>query len=104
MTFAVIVTPSAEHDLRQAYRCIRRDSPSAAARWIRTARKSIKSLASNPDRCPLAPESRSFEEPIRELFLSSGKRGTYRALFVVLRDTVYLLHVRHGSQDTLHPE
>lgn len=45
----------------------------------------------------MAPESASFEEPIRELLYGSGNRGTYRILFVVLDGTVFVLHVRHGS-------
>src|SRR2546426_8628381 len=70
----------------------------AARDWIRRARQSARSLARSPERCPLAPESASFDEPIRELFFSSGNRGTYRFLFVVLDKSVYILHVRHGSR------
>jgi plasmid stabilization system protein ParE len=97
MTYRVIVTPAAEDDLRTAYRYISREAPVAAREWIRRARRSAKSLAHRPERCPLAPESASFEQPIRELFFGSGNRGTYRFLFVMLEQTVYILHVRHGS-------
>ncbi len=47
----------------------------------------------------MAPESASFDLPIRELFFGSGNRGTYRFLFVVFDEekSVYILHVRHGS-------
>jgi phage-related protein len=47
----------------------------------------------------MAPESTSFDEPVRELFFGTGNRGTYRFLFVIseTEKTVYLLHVRHGS-------
>ncbi len=97
MTYRVIITPAAETDLRTAYRYIRSQSPRAARDWIRRARRSAKSLARSPERCPLAPESASFDQPIRELFFGSGNRGTYRFLFVVLDKSVYILHVRHGS-------
>jgi plasmid stabilization system protein ParE len=97
MTYRVIVTPAAESDLRTAYRCIRGQAPHAAREWIRRARQSAKSLARHPERCPLAPEISSFDQPIRELFFGSGNRGTYRFLFVVLDQSVYILHVRHGS-------
>ena len=103
MTRRVIITPDAEEDLRYAYRHIRRDAPLAARRWIIAARKSVKSLSQNPERCPLAPESRSFDEPIRELLFGRGNRGTYRALFIVFPKSVYVLHVRHGSRDHLQP-
>src|SRR5713226_9489358 len=97
MTYRVIITPEAETDLRTAYRYIRSHAPQAARDWIRRARQSAKSLAHHPERCPLAPESVSFDEPIRELLFGTGNRGTYRFLFVVLDKSVYIVHVRHGS-------
>jgi hypothetical protein len=51
----------------------------------------------------MAPESISFQEPIRELLYGQG-RGVYRILFVVLSKIVYVLDVRHGSRDELQPE
>jgi plasmid stabilization system protein ParE len=103
MTYQVIVTPEAENDLRTAYRYIRSRAPRAARDWIRRARRSAKSLARHPERCALAPESASFDIPLRELFFGSGNRGTYRFLFVVLDKSVYILHVRHGSMLPLSP-
>jgi hypothetical protein len=55
----------------------------SARRWIRGARKTIKTLAQLPERYPLAPEAESFGEPIREAFYGSGNRGTYRILYMV---------------------
>ncbi|MBZ5570353.1 MAG: type II toxin-antitoxin system RelE/ParE family toxin [Acidobacteriia bacterium] len=103
MTYNVIITPEAETDLRTAYRYIRSRAPVAASEWIRQARQIAKSLARHPERCPLAPESASFDEPIRELLFGSGNRGTYRFLFVLLDQSVYILHVRHGSMLPLSP-
>ncbi len=99
MTYRVIVTPAAESDLRTAYRYIRSQAPRAARDWIRRARHTAKSLAHHPERCPMAPESASFDQTIRELLFGSGNRGTYRFLFVVFEEekSVYILHVRHGS-------
>jgi len=103
MTYRVIFTAEAESDLRTAYRYIRSQAPGAALDRTRGARKSANSLARRPERCPLAPESASFDEPIRELFFGAGNRGTYRFLFVVLERSVYILHVRHGSMLPLSP-
>jgi plasmid stabilization system protein ParE len=104
MTYRVIFTSQAETDLTTAYRYIRSQAPSAARDWIRRARRSASSLARRPERCPLAPESASFEEPIRELLFGAGNRGTYRFLFIVLERSVYILHVRHGSMLPLSPQ
>jgi plasmid stabilization system protein ParE len=104
VTYRVIITSHAEEDLRLAYRYIRKSAPQAAREWIKGARQKIKSLAKLPERVPLAPESESFEEPIRELLYGRGNRGTYRILFVILAKTVFVLHVRHGSMQTLELE
>jgi plasmid stabilization system protein ParE len=104
MTYRVIITPQAETELRTIYRYIRSQAPRAAHDWIRRARQCAKSLARFPERCPLAPESDSFEQPIREPFFGKGSRGTYRLLFVVLEESVYILHVRHGAMLPLSPE
>ena len=103
MTYRVIITPEAETDLRTAYRYIRSHASHAARDWIRRARQGAKSLAHHPERCPLAPESVSFDEPIRELLFGAGNRGTYRFLLVVLDESVYVVHVRHGSMLPLSP-
>jgi plasmid stabilization system protein ParE len=101
VTFRVIITPNAEADLRKAYIFIHKSAPLAARQWIKGARQKIKGLARHPERAPLAPESASFKEPIREVFFGQGNRGTYRILFVVLERHVFILHVRHGSMRTL---
>lgn len=106
MTYRVIIAPAAETDLQTAYRYIRNRAPRAAREWIRRARQTAKTLAHHPERCPMAPESASFDQPIRELFFGSGNRGTYRFLFVVFDEekSVYILHVRHGAMLPLNPD
>ncbi|MFN0100538.1 MAG: type II toxin-antitoxin system RelE/ParE family toxin [Bryobacteraceae bacterium] len=86
------------------HRRIRREAPQAAARWSKGIRAHIKTLVGFPERCPLGPESETFDEPIRQLLFGRGSRGTYRILFAVLEKTVFALHVRHGSMDVLRPE
>jgi plasmid stabilization system protein ParE len=99
--YRVIVSLNAEYDLREAYRYIRNYVPAAASRWIKGARRSMKTLARNLQRCPLAPESKSLDEPILELLYGKGPRGVYRILFTVYSGSVYVLHIRHGSRDKL---
>lgn len=104
MKYRVIVTPEAEYDLRTVYHYIRkRGAPQSARAWISGVRKRIKSLARHPERTPMAPESASFSEPIRELLYGAGNRGTYRILFTIIGVTVFVLHVRHGSMLPLEP-
>lgn len=104
MRYRVVVTPDAEVDLRIAYHYIRERAPRAAREWIRRARSEIRTLARFPERCPMAPESSSFDEPIRQMLFGSGNRGTYRILFTVIDTSVFILHVRHGSMLPLGSE
>jgi plasmid stabilization system protein ParE len=104
VTYRVIITPNAAEEIRAAYRYIRNRAPEAAGRWVKGTRRKIKSLARHPERAPLAPESISFEDPIRELVYGSGNRGTYRILFTVLGQQVYVLHFRHGSMLPVEPD
>jgi plasmid stabilization system protein ParE len=104
MTYRVILTPEAEGDLRTAHLYIRSRAPRAAREWLRRARQSIRTLSQHPERCSLAPESVSFDEPIRQLLFGVGNRGTYRFLFIVAGKSVYILHIRHGSMLPLNPE
>jgi len=104
MTYRVIVTPEAEAGLRAAYEFIRARAPRAARDWVRRARQAMRSLSRYPERCAFAPESETLGEPIRELLFGAGSRGTYRILFVVIGQTVYVVNFRHGSMLPLGSE
>src|ERR1700731_3633449 len=99
-----MVMPEAKAALRDIYRYIRDRAPRAATQWSVSARASIKTLSHFPERCPIAPESTNFDVPIRQMLLGAGNRGTYRVLFVIVDNSVQVLHVRHGSMLPLGEE
>ncbi|MGO9126220.1 MAG: type II toxin-antitoxin system RelE/ParE family toxin [Terriglobales bacterium] len=103
MSYLVVLTPRAKHNLRTIHTYIYKHAPHAADDWLDRAERAVDSLGHHPERCPLAPESLSFAKPIRQLLFGAGNRGTYRFLFVVLGESVYVLHVRHGSMLPLSP-
>jgi plasmid stabilization system protein ParE len=102
--FRVVITPDAQHDLREIRNYLRERAPLAAQAWSKGIRAEIHSLSKNPERCHRAPESVYFEDEIRELFYGKGNRGTYRILFAILAKTVMVLHVRHGSRRELRDD
>jgi plasmid stabilization system protein ParE len=103
MSYRVVLTPRAKHNLRTIHAYIFKQAPRAADDWLDRAERAVDSLDHHPERCPFAPESLSFGKPIRQLLFGAGNRGTYRLLFVVADQSVYVLHVRHESMLPLSP-
>ena len=99
MTFRVEFTDSAQRDAQEVYRYIAGRSSRNAARWFTQLRRTVESLAEFPARCPLAPESAHFDDPIRQRLF-----GPYRILFVIRQRSVYVLHIRHGARRPMTAE
>ena len=95
--FKVIILPSAESDIGDAYEWIAERDAEAAIAWYDRHCDIIDSLESLPLRCPVAPESKFFNTEIREIF-HGRRQHRYQILFTVSNDTVYVLHVRHGAR------
>ena len=72
----------------------------AGIQWFLRLEDSIASLATFPERCPLAPENARFPFEVRQL-LYGRKPHVYRILFTVDGETVYVLHIRHGRRKPL---
>jgi plasmid stabilization system protein ParE len=97
--YAVEITEPAEQNIEEAHDWLRAQSPEAASRWIDGLLGTIESLETFPLRCPLAPESADHEEEIRQVLY-----GRYRILFVIRKQKVFVLHVRHTSRDRARTE
>ncbi len=95
--YQVIILPSAERDIGEAYEWLVEQETEAAIRWYNRLLEVIFSLDTFPEHCPLAPESEFFNREIREIF--HGRRQyKYRILFTVTKNAVHVLHVRHGAR------
>lgn len=71
-------------------------------RWYEQLMSKIDTLENNPQRCSLAAESQELELELRELLF--GRRlGVYRILFIVDRNVVQVLRIRHAMRDSLSP-
>ncbi len=103
MTYRVIVEPTADRGIREAFRWITEHrSPAAAAKWFNALEKVIQTLGTHPHRGPIATENDKFPEEIREL-LHGRRRQKYRVIFTIREDAVHVLYVRHGAQDEIEP-
>lgn len=96
----VIVELPAQRDIAEARLWLAEREPDAAERWFNSIYDTIGSLEIFPERCPLAPESKSFSAEIREIF-HGRRQHKYRILFTVSENEVHVLHVRHGARRAL---
>jgi len=105
MSRQVLLTDRAHGDLLEACAWWAENrSPQQAHRWYDGFAKAIRSLATDPERYPLAPENDAFPYEVRQLNYGVGRRPTHRAIFVVRPDSVLILRVRHLAQRPLSPE
>ena len=98
MAFRVRTSARAKRDLDEILGwLLSRGAGLAGLRWFEGLRDALLSLANLPERCPLAPENRNFPTEVRQLLY--GRTGhRYRVLFTIKRDTVVILHIRHGHR------
>ncbi|NET91133.1 MAG: type II toxin-antitoxin system RelE/ParE family toxin [Kamptonema sp. SIO1D9] len=101
--YQVIIQPSAEKGIKEAYFWVSDYSPRQARSWLEGLYRAILSLEQMPRRCSFAFENNFFTEEIRQLLYGKGK-NTYRILFTVTEKTVHILYVRHGNQQPLSPD
>ncbi|HZQ47542.1 MAG TPA: type II toxin-antitoxin system RelE/ParE family toxin [Verrucomicrobiae bacterium] len=93
----VFVELPAQQDIAQARSWLAERDPGAADLWFDSIYDTIGSLETFPERCPFAPESKSFNCEIREIF-HGRRQHKYRILFTVNENEVHVLHVRHGAR------
>ncbi len=96
----VVVELNAQQEIAEAHLWLAERNPDAADKWFDAIYDIIGSLELFPERCPLAPESKFLNLEIREIF-HGRRKHKYRILFIVIRDEVHVLHVRHGARLTL---
>lgn len=102
MIYRVVVTQRAIDDLRHYYAVAAEHAPLTAARWLNRFELALQTLATNPARCPLAPENDLVDDPIYQL-VHGKRKSRYRILFTIEEDRVLVLHVRRGTMDKAAP-
>ena len=100
MPYAIDIFPRAMADIRAAVTWRGQRSSLAAGRVHAGLLAAVRTLANNPERCPLADEAADLSLHLREL-LCGRRRNIYRILFTIEGQTVNVLRVRHAAQDRL---
>jgi plasmid stabilization system protein ParE len=103
MEYQVEITDVALAEAEEAYLWMMEQlSPDTAEKWFDGLIDTIESLNKSSKRCSLALENEVFLEEIRQLLYGKG-RNTYRILFTVSEQVVYILHIRHTARQFLEP-
>lgn len=106
MTYRVEMSRPALKDAENAYLWIKGESAERANEWFRGLVEAVNSLKNFPNRCPIAPENRSFVIEIRQLLYGKNK-NRFRIIFGISVDektgenVVLIYRIRHGSQKYL---
>jgi plasmid stabilization system protein ParE len=101
MAFRVETSAQAESDAGAILEwLLTQHAGEAGIRWFIALDDAIASLATFPERFPIAPENVSFPFEVRQL-LYGRKPHVYRILFTIDGDTVNVLHIRHGRRKPL---
>ncbi len=100
MEYRIEYTDTAKIELKNAFEWIREQSPFHAEIWREGIIDAVSSLIAFPERCPIAPENNVFDDEIRQLLYGKRHR-TYRILFTIKKDIIWILHIRHGFRQRL---
>lgn len=103
MKYRLTILPQAKEDVRRnAVWWAQQHSAEQAARWLDTIQSQLESIVDLPESHSLSAENDEFPYEIRDKLLGLGARPSYRAVFTIKGDTVYVLTVRRSAQDVLH--
>ena len=90
--FEVVVHQDAVDDLMRNYTFVQKHAPNTLAKWLKPLQIHVKTLSRNPQRCPIARESKRVFLEVRELHF--GRRpNVFRILFAIDKATVRVLKI-----------
>ena len=96
MSYRLEITRRAKQDRDACFDYIVARSPEGALRWL-DAFEAAAALLTEPHYAE-APESEDHEEAIRHKLFRTPQGRTYRLLYIVRDDVIYLIHVRGAGQ------
>lgn len=105
MPFRVEIARRAQQDLEALYLWVVARAPHQGAAWFNGLERAVLSLETQPERCPVAPESLSAALPIRVL-LHGRRASVYRVYFTLdpRAQVVRVLHIRRGVMHAPTPD
>ncbi len=105
MTYRVVILPRAESEIEANARWwAEHHDVTQAIRWFDAIHEQLKSLSEAPESHSLSAENCDFASVIRDKLIGLGSRPSYREVFTIKGQTVYVLAVRRAAQEMFRPE
>ena len=101
MGYAVHVLPRAHDDVLHIAAWISERSLQGAEAWVAAFENLLVRLRERPRACGSAPEAIAVGRDLRQAMFRTRQGNTYRAVFLIEGDAVYLLRVRGSGQPPL---
>jgi plasmid stabilization system protein ParE len=103
MRYRLEITRRAKQDRDECFDWIASRSPAGARRWLDAFEAAAQPLLTEPH-YGKAPESEDHDEIIHQKFFKTPHGRTYRILYVIRDDVIYLIHLRGAGQDVMTPD
>lgn len=103
MRYSILLVQRAEQNILETLTWYQQNAPQVSQRWHDSLNSAFRRLRENPERLPLADESKTFPYRLREVLFGAGRRRTHRVLFVVRPKVVVIYAIRHVAQDRFAP-
>ena len=100
----VRILPRAEADLDFIFSWVAQQSPKGAAALLDAFENSLGGLRKWPEAFSIAPESELLQKELRQAFFRTRRGNTYRMIFLIAEDVVFILRVRGPGQPPLTPD
>lgn len=101
LRYRLAILPRAQSDVESIYVWLRDKSQLGAASWFQAFELVLDRLVDAPLQFPTAPESEPLDRQLRQALFKSPHGRTYRAIFLIDEDAVYILRVRGPGQPPL---
>lgn len=106
MNYHVRPLPRAIHDVDRIldWMANEKNSLRGAARWLDVYESALAGLAKDPHKYPAAQENEEVEHDLRQILFGTKRGLTYRAVFIIENDEVFVVRVRGPGQANLQPD
>ena len=99
MTLQICVSERAARDADTIFDWLTVRSADGAFHWYEAYLVTLRTLLTNAQGCPLAPEADKLGIDLRQVLFHTRKGRTYRSLFVIRDDVIHVVSVRGPGQD-----